>query len=182
MAFTPNGFQDRRLKPYSTNPTYRRDLSKIRTCEVVTPTRLAGEHHKPLGHQVIRAPGWSRTIGVSYVADLQSAIFATGYTDAWCKQMRIETGLLYFCTTTVLPLDVEWPGVEPGTQSSFEVSDLCNAVCKGILLHIVVLVNTKVVKILDKIIASLYNVYVSEERSHSWRIRGTSQNSEGRKT
>lgn len=80
-------------------PHTRSDLSKIWTCEAVTPTRLAGEHHKPLGHQVISAPGWSRTTGVSYVADLQSAIFATGSTDAWCKQIRIETGLSYCCSS-----------------------------------------------------------------------------------
>lgn len=67
-------------------------------------------------------------------ADLQSApLPLTVYHPMWRKQMRIETGLLYFCTTTVLPLDVEGPGIEPGTQSSCEVSDLCNTVCVIIL-------------------------------------------------
>jgi hypothetical protein len=55
-----------------------------------------------------------------------------------------------------------------GTKSPIEVSDLCSTVRMNNILQKVVDVNTKMVKILDYIFASLYNSSVSEGRRNRW--------------
>jgi len=55
-----------------------------------------------------------------------------------------------------------------GTKSSIEVSDLCSTVRMNNIQQLVVDVNTKMVKILDYIFASLYNSSVSEGRRNRW--------------
>ena len=81
-----------------------------------------------------------------------------------CKQTIDETGLTYFCSTNWATSRCrEDRNRTCDTKSHIEVSDLCSTVCKERITRNVVKVNTKLVKSIELIFASLYNCFVSEE-------------------
>ena len=90
--------------------------------------------------------------------------FSGGQTD----NKRNRPYILLLCQLSYLLNGQEDRNRTCGTKSPIEVSDLCSTVRMNNILHLVVVVNTKMVKILDYIFASLYNSSVSEGRRNRW--------------